>query len=78
VQLFAGKATYTRRGTLTALAERLDPEQFLQINRSEIVRLDAVREMQPWFHGDYRVILHDGETLTWSRRFRARQRDQFG
>jgi two-component system LytT family response regulator len=77
VQIFAGKACYMRRGTLAALEQRLDPEQFLRINRSEIVRLDAVREMQPWFHGDYRVILNDGETLAWSRRYRARQRRRF-
>lgn len=68
---------YERRATLTALAERLDPEQFLRINRSEIVRLDAVRELQPWFHGDYRVILKSGETLTWSRRYRAKSKDDF-
>ena len=59
------------RRTLTSLAERLDPARFLRINKSDIVRLDAVREIQPWSHGDYRVVLHDGRTLSWSRRFRA-------
>jgi hypothetical protein len=32
----------------------------------------AVREVQPWFHGDAKVVLRDGSVLTWSRRFRAK------
>jgi len=62
---------FTRRGTLAEIEQKLDPEKFLRINRSEIVRLDAVAEFQPWFHGDYRVKMKDGTTLTWSRRYRA-------
>lgn len=77
VQLHTTEGEYTRRTTLAALAEKLDPEQFLRINRSEIVRLDAIREIQPWFHGDSRMILHSGEKLSWSRRYRARVKDEF-
>jgi|HubBroStandDraft_3_1064219.scaffolds.fasta_scaffold09359_3 two-component system LytT family response regulator len=69
---FAAGAEYRRRGTLRELEGRLDPARFLRLNRSEIVRLDAIRELQPWFHGDARVVLHDGSVLTWSRRYRSR------
>jgi two-component system LytT family response regulator len=72
VRLFARDGEYLRRVSLAAIEERLDPSRFLRINRSEIVRLDAIKELQPWFHGDYRVILKDGTTRTWSRRFRSR------
>lgn len=71
IQLYSGPATYTVRGTLENLAQQLDPDQFLRINRSELINLDRVREMQPWFHGERRIILHDGRELTWTRRFRA-------
>ncbi|HLE85448.1 MAG TPA: LytTR family DNA-binding domain-containing protein, partial [Thermoanaerobaculia bacterium] len=73
----AGGQVYRRRGPLAELAARLDPEQFLRINRSELVRLDAVAELQPWFHADYRVILKDGRQLTWSRRYRAKEKERF-
>jgi two-component system, LytTR family, response regulator len=66
-----------RRGTLRELGGRLDPERFLRINRSEIVRLDAIAEISPWFHGDYRIRLHDGTELSWSRRYRARAKAAF-
>lgn len=71
VLLHAGPETYTLRGTLESLTEQLDPEQFVRINRSELVNLDRVREMQPWFHGERRVVLKDGRELVWTRRFRA-------
>ena len=78
VRLHSGGTAFTLRGSLTSLAERLDPEKFLRINRSEIVRLDAVKELQPWYHGDYRVVMGDGTTLMWSRRFRAQTAGEFG
>lgn len=63
---------FLRRGALADFETRLDPRRFLRINRGEIVRLDAVAEFQPWFHGDYRVTMKDGRVLTWSRRYRAK------
>jgi two-component system LytT family response regulator len=63
---------FLKRGILADVEARLDPEKFLRINRSEVVRLDEVAEFQPWFHGDYRVKMKDGTVLTWSRRYRAR------
>jgi hypothetical protein len=71
-RLFTRDGEFTRRGTMADIEQRLDPERFLRINRSEIVRLEAVAEFQPWFHGDCRVRMKDGTMLTWSRRFRAR------
>lgn len=78
VHLFAGGERHRLRTTLAALAERLDESKFLQINRSTIVRLDAIREMNEWSHGDFRVVLHDGTELIWSRRFRAAAERVFG
>jgi two-component system LytT family response regulator len=75
VRLFTAGGEFLRRGTLSALAERLDPSHFVRVNRSTIIRLDAVRELQPWSHGDYHVLLKDGTTLTWSRRYRDRATD---
>jgi two-component system LytT family response regulator len=69
----AADKTYTIRGTLDAMQELLDGADFARINRSAIVRLDAVRELQKWFHGEYKVILKSGPRLTWTRRYRGRQ-----
>jgi two-component system LytT family response regulator len=69
VMLHAGGKTHTIRGTLDGLAKRLDPSAFVRVNRSAIVRLDSIRELQPWFHGEYKIVMKDGQTINWSRRY---------
>ena len=76
---FVGGQDIGRPEVLARLAAEvgLDPAAFLRVNRSDIVRLDAIRELQPWSHGDYRVVLGDGSALLWSRRYRAQTAGAF-
>jgi two-component system, LytTR family, response regulator len=69
VHIHCGAKAYMLRGTLDSMKDALDPKLFVRINRSSVVKLDAIREMQPWFHGEYKVILHDETELRWSRRY---------
>jgi two-component system, LytTR family, response regulator len=69
VLLHCGKKTHTLRSTLDALQGTLDPKLFVRINRGTLVRLDAIRELLPWFHSEYKVVLHDNTELRWSRRY---------
>lgn len=78
VTLVSGPNRYRLRATLGAVADRLDHAHFLRINRSTLVRLDAVRTMHEWSHGDFRVVMHDGAELIWSRRYRAAAEREFG
>jgi len=71
VMLHASGKTHTLRGTLDGLLKKLDPASFVRVNRSTIVRLDSIRELQPWFHGEYKIAMKDGATITWSRRYVA-------
>lgn len=58
------------RETLSALEGQLDPDVFVRIHRSSIVRRNSIVELRPNDRGDYQVILKSGETLTLSRRHR--------
>jgi two-component system LytT family response regulator len=69
VLLHCGRKTHTLRSTLDAVQNTLDTKLFVRINRGTLVRLEAIREMLPWFHGEYKVVLHDGTELRWSRRY---------
>ena len=69
VRVHCGAKTYTLRGTLESIKEVLDPKEFVRINRSSLVRIDAIRELVPWFHGEYRVMLEGATELRWSRRY---------
>ncbi len=74
VCLHCGPETHIVRETMNSFERRLDPHRFLRIHRSTIVNLDQIKEMQPWFRGDYQVILHGGSKLTLSRSYREKLR----
>ncbi len=72
VTLHLGRESHLLRTTMSALAPKLDPEQFVRIHRSAIVNLDRVKELLPWFRGELTLVLHDGTRLTVGRAFRER------
>jgi two-component system LytT family response regulator len=65
-----GQQHHLVRGTIASCAERLDPARFARVHRRYVVNLDRVKEIQPWFGGDYLVLLHTGHKLRMSRTFR--------
>ncbi|HEX5872542.1 MAG TPA: response regulator [Longimicrobium sp.] len=70
VRLHVGKVTHLIRSTLRAMGDQLDPAMFIRIHRSTIVNVNRIREIQPWFGGDYIALLHDGRQLRVSRSHR--------
>jgi two-component system LytT family response regulator len=65
--LHVGDAQHRLRASLAGLTEGLDPKQFVRIHRSVIVNIERIREVQPWFGGDYIAILRTGAKLRVSR-----------
>ena len=78
VRLHVGKDAHLLRETMNGVETRLDANQFLRIHRSTIVNLDRVKEMQPWFSGEYVVIMKDGTQLKLSRGYRDRLEERLG
>ena len=64
------------RETMAAIETRLGTASFARVNRSAIVHLDQIKEIQPAQHGDYTVLLRDGTQLPLSRSLRG-QLDRF-
>ncbi|AOS44743.1 Transcriptional regulatory protein YehT [Lacunisphaera limnophila] len=60
------------RETMAAIETRLGTLNFARVNRSAIVHLGQIREIQPALHGDYTVVLRDGTKLPLSRSLRGR------
>lgn len=58
------------RGTMSNLEEQLDPERFIRIHRSTIVNVAHVKELRPWYTGEYVIIMNGGKELTMARRYR--------
>ncbi|MEO8348854.1 MAG: LytTR family DNA-binding domain-containing protein, partial [Acidobacteriota bacterium] len=75
VRIHVGQTIYLLHETTSAIAQRLDPKKFLRIHRSSIVNIERIKELHPWFNGDYAVILRDGTELTLSASYRDRLRE---
>jgi len=72
VKVFTSSGAHHIRDTMAGIEARLDPGRFARIHRSDIVNVDFVKEIQPFFHGDSMVILKTGEQLRVSRRYQDR------
>lgn len=78
VCLHAGRETHIVRETMNQIASQLDPKTFVRIHRSTMVRIEAIREIQPLTNGDRAVILRDETRLTLSRSYRERAKRALG
>lgn len=67
VSLHVGNKEHLLRETMNGIETRLNPAQFLRIQRSAIVNIDRIKELHQLFRGAYEVILHNGTRLTTSR-----------
>ncbi|HJU88103.1 MAG TPA: LytTR family DNA-binding domain-containing protein [Gemmatimonadaceae bacterium] len=72
VKVHAKGETHVVRQTLQRMEEWLSPKNFVRIHRSTIVNVARIREIQPWFGGEYVVLLRDGTKVNTSRRYRSR------
>jgi two-component system, LytTR family, response regulator len=78
VSVHSGKKSHLLRETISSLEAQLDPKKFRRVHRSAIVQLDKIKELQPWFHGEYRIVLHSGAELMLSRNYRENLQDALG
>ena len=72
VGLHIGPKRPLLRATLNDLEHRLDPNQFVRIHRSSIVRASRIKELQTLPNRELRVRLLDGTDLKVSRTYRGR------
>jgi two-component system LytT family response regulator len=70
-EFFTTEKSYLRRGTLKNLMSRLSPQVFLRLNRSEVVKIQEIKNIEVLSHGDALVNLKTGLQLKWSRHYRA-------
>ncbi len=66
-ELHTGEDTYVIRERMKTLASRLDPDRFVRVHRSAIVRLDEIEMILRGGGGNYAVRLQDGTQVSVSR-----------
>lgn len=78
VRLHLADDAHLFRETMNNMEARLDANRFVRIHRSRIVNTDRIKELQPWFNGEYVVVLQNGARLTLSRGYREKLQERLG
>jgi two-component system LytT family response regulator len=78
VRLHLSEDSHLFRETMNNMESRLDTRRFVRIHRSRIVNTDRIKELQPWFNGEYVVVLQNGTRLTLSRGYREKLQERLG
>lgn len=60
------------RETMKRMEEQLPDQLFIRIHKSSIVNLKYIRDLEPYFHGDYMVNLRNDTQLKLSKSYRAK------
>jgi two-component system LytT family response regulator len=66
----SGAGSLLIRESLLSLERRLSPTAFLRVHRSSIVNRRYIRELQPWFKGDFVILLRHGARVVSGRTYR--------
>lgn len=77
VKMHVGSESHLLRETMSEMERKLGNEKFVRIHRTVIVNLDRIKELQPWFNGEYVVILNNGIKLTASRGYKKKLSEVF-
>jgi two-component system, LytTR family, response regulator len=76
--LHVGKHTHLLREPLRLLEERLNPDHFVRVHRSSIVRLDRIVQLEAMHNQDAILHLKSGDKLKVSRTYGDRVRELLG
>lgn len=75
VRLHTIDGSYLLRETISNMEARLDPEQFIRIRRSALVRIERIASIRRQGYGDFRVQLTNSEELRAGRTYIRKIRD---
>ncbi len=70
VNLHLEQRIYPLRETMTGITKRLRADQFARVQRSYIVNIDQIKEIELFDSGDARITLQRGMCIPLSRRYR--------
>ncbi len=56
--------------SMNKMESQLDPSKFMRIHRSAIVNIEKIKHLEPYFNGEFYLVLSDGTKVKSSRRYK--------
>tara|TARA_R110002012_G_scaffold318227_1_gene536104 strand:- start:43088 stop:43822 length:735 start_codon:yes stop_codon:yes gene_type:complete len=54
--------------SLNQVEEKLPEQNFFRVNRQQIINMDHIKNVVPWFNGKLKLVMNNGEEVEVSRR----------
>ncbi len=70
VKIHCKEKIYLKNTSLNEVEIKLNPKIFIRIHRSSIVNVNFIKELKPYFNGEYYLYLSTGEKLKLSRTYK--------
>jgi DNA-binding LytR/AlgR family response regulator len=77
LRIFIDNNSFLIKDSLKNIEKKLDPEKFVRINRSIIVNIEYIKELQLDKDWNYSVILKNNKTWMWGRNYRSNLKKLF-
>lgn len=70
LKIHTAETRHLHRETMANIERKLDPQTFIRVRRSAIVRLDQIQELRPIAPGEYEILLKNGIRLSSTRHYK--------
>jgi two-component system LytT family response regulator len=70
VNVHVGSESHLVRETMNNIEGQINPQKFARIHRSTIINIEKVKELLPYFNGEYKVVLQNNTQVILSRSYR--------
>jgi two-component system LytT family response regulator len=72
VKIHTKEKIFLKNTSLNELELKLNPQNFVRIHRSTMINVSCIRELKPYFNGEYHLLLSTGEKLKLSRTYKEK------
>lgn len=70
VEISVQQRKYLIQDSLKNLETQLNPQAFVRIHRSTMINLERIHSLEPWFNGEYFVVLNNKDRFKLSRNYK--------
>jgi two-component system, LytTR family, response regulator LytT len=74
----ANNKTYQVADPLVTFERKLQNTPIVRVHRAYLVNLNAITEIEPWFHSTYNLVMKDGEKVPVSRTYTKELKELLG
>ncbi|GAA3022906.1 LytTR family transcriptional regulator DNA-binding domain-containing protein [Tetragenococcus solitarius] len=77
-KVYTKEKVYHTQSSLSDWEQKLDSPDFMRVHRSFIVKVDAIKEIQPWFNHTYQLTITDELKVPVSRSYIKKFKEKVG